>query len=168
MLYFSFPPTPLFFIHTRTTMAAATAADALRVVRKSPHAVLPAKGTPGAAGYDLYASEEAIVPPHGRVVVKTGIVIATPTGTYGRIAGRSSLAVNFNIDVAAGVIDSDYRGEVGVVLCNHSPKTFTVGIGDRVAQLILERYVDTEVMDLPALEVVHTTRGSGAYGSTGR
>ena len=88
----------------------------------------------------------------GKAVVKTGISIATPKGCYGRIAPRSDLDVKKYIDVGAGVIDLEYRGEVGVVLFHHSDEDFEVKQGDRIAQLILERIATPQVKetaDLP-------------------
>ena len=83
-------------------------------------AAIPKRATENAAGYDLASAEETVVLAKGKAMVKTGISIATPEGCYGRIAPRSVLAVKKFIDVGAGVIDADYRGEVGVVLFNHS------------------------------------------------
>lgn len=97
--------------------------------------------------------------------MKTGLSIACPTGTYGRVAPRSGLAVKKFIDVGAGVIDADYRGEVGVVLFNFGVEDFFVTTGDRVAQLVLE-----QVCMVPAVEVEElsdTERGAGGFGSTG-
>ena len=128
-------------------------------------AAIPKRGTAGAAGYDLSAAEETVVPAKGKSVVKTGISIAVPDGCYGRIAPRSGLAVKKFIDVGAGVVDADYRGEVGVVLFNHSDEDFKIRQGDRIAQLILEKIATpqiTETADLPS-----TVRGSGGFGSTG-
>ena len=121
--------------------------------------------TEGAAGYDLASVEETVVPAKGKTIVKTGISIATPEGCYGRIAPRSGLAVKKYINVSAGVIDSDYRGEVGVVLFNHSDEDFEVKQGDHIAQLILEKIANPQVKetaDLPS-----TARGSQGFGSTG-
>ena len=128
-------------------------------------AAIPKRATEGAAGYDLASAEETVVPAKGKTVVKTGISIATPEGCYGRIAPRSGLAVKKYIDVGAGVIDSDYRGEVGVVLFNHSDEDFEVKQGDRIAQLVLEKIATPQVKetaDLPS-----TVRGSQGFGSTG-
>ena len=83
-------------------------------------AAIPKRATEGSAGYDLASAEETVVPVKGKTIMKTGISIATPEGCYERIAPRSVLPVKKYIDVGAGVIDSDYRGEVGVVLFNHS------------------------------------------------
>ena len=96
--------------------------DVVTIQRVNVNAKLPVRSTSGAAGYDLSAAETAVVPPHGKCLVKTGLKMALPTGCYGRIAPRSGLAVKKFIDVGAGVIDADYRGEVGVVLFNFGMK----------------------------------------------
>ncbi|KAI3432888.1 hypothetical protein D9Q98_010470 [Chlorella vulgaris] len=143
----------------------AAPAEALRVRRTNEHALLPKRGSAGAAGYDLASCEDTEVPAHGRAVVKTGLQIAVPAGTYARVAPRSGLAVKHFIDTGAGVVDEDYRGEVGVVLFNHSDTAFPVKRGDRVAQLILERIATPEVVEVESLD--GTVRGAGGYGSTG-
>lgn len=86
-----------------------------------------------------YSAQNTVIPAHGRALVDTDISIAVPAGTYGRIAPRSGLAVKNFIDVGAGVIDADYRGQVKILLFNHADVDFEVKEGDRVAQLILER-----------------------------
>ena len=129
------------------------------------NATVPCRGTDGAAGYDLSSAEDLIISGKGKGVVKTGLAIAIPEGTYARIAPRSGLSVKQFIDVGAGVVDADYRGEVGVVLFNHADDGFRVRQGDRIAQLILER------IKTPAVEVVDelddTSRGAAGFGSTG-
>merc|ERR1711862_510068 len=108
-----------------------------------------------------------VVPSQQRRVVKTDLSIACPKGTYGRIAPRSGLAVKHGIDVGAGVVDADYRGPVGVVLFNFGDKDFTIEIGDRIAQLILEKIcADVEIVQVEG-ELDDTKRGSGGFGSTG-
>lgn len=91
--------------------------------------------------------------------------MAAPEGTYGRIAPRSGLASKHFIDTGAGVIDADYRGEVKVLLFNHSDVDYEVKKGDRVAQLVLERIYTPEVMEVENLE--ESVRGAGGFGSTG-
>ncbi|XP_025028821.1 deoxyuridine 5'-triphosphate nucleotidohydrolase, mitochondrial isoform X2 [Python bivittatus] len=113
--------------------------QSLRFVKLTENAYAPSKGSSRAAGYDLYSAYECEIPALGKAVVKTDIQIALPTGCYGRIAPRSGLAVNHFIDVGAGVIDEDYRGNVGVVLFNFGKEPFKVKKGDRIAQLICER-----------------------------
>mmetsp|Transcript_12146 Transcript_12146/g.36611 ORF Transcript_12146/g.36611 Transcript_12146/m.36611 type:complete len:203 (+) Transcript_12146:117-725(+) len=138
----------------------------LFVKRLSDKAVLPAKGSELSAGWDLAAAEASVVPARGKALVKTDLAIATPEDCYARIAPRSGLAWKKSIDVGAGVVDADYRGNVGVILFNFSDEDFQVHAGDRVAQLILEKvHLDatlTEVQELP-----ETTRGAGGFGSTG-
>ena len=113
--------------------------DRLYVKKLRNNAIIPCRGTHGAAGYDLSSVEDLIISGKGKGVVKTGLAIATPEDTYARIAPRSGLAVKQFIDVGAGVVDADYRGEVGVVLFNHADDGFRISQGDRIAQMILER-----------------------------
>lgn len=98
----------------------------LYVKKLVAEALLPKKGSKFAAGYDLSACEDAVVPAEGKAIIKTGLAIKTPPYTYGRVAPRSGLAAKHHIQVGAGVIDEDYRGEVCVVLFNHSKSDFTV------------------------------------------
>ena len=100
----------------------------MKVKRLVNHAKLPIRGSTGAAGYDLHAAERCTIPASARGVVKTGIAIEIPKGLYARIAPRSGLSVKKWIDVGAGVVDRDYRGEIGVVLINHSSKDFEVNV----------------------------------------
>jgi dUTP pyrophosphatase len=99
-------------------------------------------------------------------MIKTDIAIQVPKGHYGRVAPRSSLAWKDFVDVGAGVIDEDYRGEVKVVLYNHGESLFHVKMGDRIAQLIIEKISYPEVKEVETLE--ETERGSGGFGSTGK
>ena len=87
------------------------------------------RGTNAAAAYDLFAAQAAVVPAHGKCLVKTGLRMALPTSCYGRIAPRSGLAIKRFIDIGAGVIDADYRGEVGAILFNFSDEDFVVNQG---------------------------------------
>jgi dUTP pyrophosphatase len=124
------------------------------------------RGTDHAAGYDLYSLHDYYVYPHEKTMVKTGVIMEIPSGYYGRIEPRSGLALRHGIDVLAGIIDSDYRGELGVILYNtHKDQTFTIKSGDRIAQIIFEKYYkfDFEIVD----QLEETIRGSGGFGSTG-
>lgn len=107
----------------------------------------------------------AVIPARGKELVKTDLSIAIPKDTYARIAPRSGLAWKHFIDTGAGVVDYDYRGNVGVILFNHADKDFEVKKGDRVAQMILERITTPEVVEVEDLEA--TERGAGGFGSTG-
>lgn len=137
----------------------------MKVKPLSPRAQIPARKSDQAAGYDIFSSEKCFVDPGNRKLVSTDISLAIPEGYYGRVAPRSGLAVKHGIDVGAGVIDSDYRGEVKILICNNSDKRFFIEQGDRIAQLIITKIF------LPELEVVdnldETARGSDGFGSTG-
>jgi dUTP pyrophosphatase len=140
-----------------------------------PGAKAPTKMTAGSAGFDLYSSESAEIPPTrcepdgraevGRALVSTGLVIELPPGTVGRIASRSGLSVKANIEAGAGWIDSDYRGTVKVELKNFSSKAYKINLGDRIAQLVVLPVVDVEVRVVA--DVGGTRRGDGGFGSTG-
>ena len=137
----------------------------LYVKKLRNNAAVPKRGSEEAAGYDIASAEDTVVPAKGKTVVKTGISVAIPEGCYGRIAPRSGLAVKRFIDVGAGVIDADYRGEIGVVLFNHSDEDFVVKPGDRIAQLLLEKIETPTVKE--AEELPDTKRGTDGFGSTG-
>jgi len=143
----------------------------LRVKRLTPTAKLPTRGSAQAIGLDLYAdvteARGAIeIRPGYRALVSTGIAIALPPGYYGRVAPRSGLALKQGIDVMAGVIDEDYRGEIHALLLNTNQwETFWVKPGDRIAQLILERADIMPVVEVDELDA--TVRGANGYGSTG-
>lgn len=138
---------------------------ALRVMRLCDEAELPKRGSDGAAGYDLQSTEPMVILPGKRAVVPTGISIELPPNVYGRIAPRSGLAVKHGIQVGAGVIDADYRGEIKVVLFNHDMNPYIIKPGYRIAQLVLER------CETPVVEEIYDTsdtqRGGGGFGSTG-
>lgn len=144
------------------------AEQTLKVFLRSENATLPTRGSVLAAGYDIYSSEEATIPAQGQGMVATDISVAVPIGTYGRVAPRSGLAVKHGISTGAGVIDADYRGEVKVVLFNHSQKDFQVQKGDRIAQLVLEKIVMADIKQITAEELDTTARGEGGFGSTGK
>jgi dUTP pyrophosphatase len=129
----------------------------------------PFKASEGAAGYDLFSAGRYTVEPRGRQIISTGIAIHMPPGVYGRIAERSSLGAN-GIKVNGGVIDPDYRGEIKVILENLSNIPYSVNPGDRIAQLILEKYVSVPVKVVSKLADIFgsTERGEGGFGSTGK
>mmetsp|Transcript_419 Transcript_419/g.1251 ORF Transcript_419/g.1251 Transcript_419/m.1251 type:complete len:141 (-) Transcript_419:530-952(-) len=138
----------------------------LPVQKLSVHARLPTRGSTHAAGYDLYAAEDATVACRSSCLISTGIAIAVPVSHYGRIAPRSGLAVKHDVSVNAGVIDSDYRGCIKVLLLNHGVADVSVKSGDRIAQLIIEKISTPEVVEVQNLE--NTLRGQEGFGSTGR
>ena len=138
----------------------------MQVQLLTPTAQAPARQSDQAAGYDLHLDEDLVLFPGERKLVSTGIAVAIPYGYYGRIAPRSSLAVKKYIDIGAGVVDSDYRGEVKVLLIYSGQEKLVLERGDRIAQLILEK------ITLPEIEVVScldsTERSEGGFGSTGK
>jgi len=127
---------------------------------------LPYKANPDDAGYDLMASENCHIPPLTRKLVRTGISVAIPEGLYGRIAPRSGLALKHGIDVLAGVVDSGYRGEIGVILYNtDKDNAFSVHVGDRIAQLIIEKHHMFDFIEVSKLPT--TIRSNKGFGSSG-
>ncbi|XP_045454700.1 deoxyuridine 5'-triphosphate nucleotidohydrolase [Melitaea cinxia] len=137
----------------------------LKFTRLTENAFAPVKGSERAAGFDLKSAYEYIVPARGKELVKTDLQIELPHGCYGRVAPRSGLAVKNFIDVGAGVIDEDYRGNVGIVLFNHSDQDFVVKKGDRIAQLICEVIYYPELLEVDSL--TETKRANDGFGSTG-
>uniref|UniRef100_A0A8D0H5T1 Deoxyuridine 5'-triphosphate nucleotidohydrolase n=1 Tax=Sphenodon punctatus TaxID=8508 RepID=A0A8D0H5T1_SPHPU len=123
----------------------------LRFAKLSENAVTPSRGSARAAGYDLYSAYNLEIPAMEKAVVKTDLQISLPPGCYGRVAPRSGLAAKHFIDVGAGVIDEDYRGNVGVVLFNFGKEAFIVKKGDRIAQLICERIYYPELEEVQLL-----------------
>ena len=139
-------------------------------VRDSPSAMLPIKGTPQSAAYDLYSAEVKAVPAHSRELVSTGLKLAEcPDDIYLRIAPRSGLAVK-GFDIGAGVVDADYRGTVKVLFINTTEHLRVIDAGERIAQMIPER-IRTDLTCTIAGEentttVLRTERGEGGFGST--
>lgn len=137
----------------------------IAVQRLAPDARLPQRASDAAAGADLFAAECITLAPGARHAVATGLAVQIPPGWYGRIAPRSGLAARHGIDTLAGVIDADYRGEVKVLLINLGSEPVTLQIGDRIAQLIIERAAVCEFVATP--ELATTERGRRGFGSTG-
>ena len=141
-----------------------TTLDVLRFKQLDPRAVLPKRGSALAAGLDVCSIEAVELRPKQRAMVRTGLAVAIPPGFYGRVAPRSGLAAKNGLDVLAGVIDSDYRGEICCVLYNTGDEIITLPAGSKICQLIVEQIITPEagwVNDLDA-----TARGAGGFGST--
>merc|ERR1719174_3199134 len=152
----------------RMRLSTQDATPPLRVFKLSEHAVLPMRGSEGAAGYDLSAAHPVTLPPRGKAIIPTDLAMAIPSGCYGRIAPRSSMAWKRHTDIGAGVVDMDYRGAVGVVLFNLGSEPVEIQRGDRVAQLVLERIATPAVVEVADAEGLDATaRGAGRFGSTG-
>ena len=164
----------------QNTSVAAVDAGHNHIVfcKLQPNAIIPTRGSPMSAGLDLSSASThpIVLAPHGGCsIIPTGLAMQLPTAPwgysyYGRVAPRSGLAVKYGIDVGAGVIDADYRGEIGVVLINTGANEFVVQPGDRVAQLIIELcMIDVTVVEVASKEMLDmTARGNGGFGSTGK
>lgn len=139
----------------------------VKVKRLSDNAVIPSFAHEGDAGADLYATEQVFIHPGDWACIPTGLSFEIPNGYEMQIRPRSGLAAKCGVTVlnAPGTIDTGYRGEVKVILINHSRKTFTVNPGDRIAQAVVKRVEEItfgEVFNLPKSD-----RGNGGFGSTG-
>jgi dUTP pyrophosphatase len=139
-----------------------------RVGQRGPLLDLPRYETAGAAGLDLRADEPFSLAPGERRLVPTGLAVAIPPGFEGQVRPRSGLAARHGVGMvnAPGTIDSDYRGEVSVLLVNHGQAAVAFARGDRVAQLVIAPVVRAEVELVEVLP--ETGRGEGGFGSTGR
>ncbi len=128
---------------------------------------LPVYATSGAAGMDVVSAEDVTIAPGARHAVATGLALAIPQGYEIQVRPRSGLALKHGITVpnTPGTIDSDYRGELKVILINHGPEPFAIARGDRVAQLVLAPVVQAAWSEVAELDA--TERGEGGFGSTG-
>lgn len=145
----------------------------MKIYKLSERATLPRLGSEGAAGYDLFPVQTEIVPVGKHIVVPTGIACEIRPGWYGRIAPRSGLAAKHGIDVLAGVVDSDYRGGLKVVLINHGPNDVELHPDKAIAQLIFEMcYIDRVQFIEDPVKIMEddlaaaTGRGVRGFGST--
>ena len=141
----------------------------IQIVNRSRHA-LPAYATVQSAGMDLRANvdESIVLQPLERKLIPTGLYIALPPGYEAQVRPRSGLALKHGITVlnTPGTIDADYRGEVGVLLINLSQEPFTVNDGERIAQMIIARHEQAEIIQVE--ELSDTERGTGGFGHTGK
>ncbi len=139
-------------------------------IRRLPHGEgldLPAYATAGAAGMDVLAAEDVVLPPGGRHAVATGFALAIPEGFEVQVRPRSGLALKHGISLpnTPGTIDSDYRGELKIIMINLGPDDFAIARGDRIAQLVLAPVVLAQWEEVAELD--DTARGAGGFGSTG-
>ena len=144
-------------------------------IQRLPHAeglALPAYETAGSAGMDLRAAVPEDAPltlaPGERALVPTGLKIALEQGWEAQVRPRSGLALKYGITClnSPGTIDSDYRGEVGVILINHGAEPFVIRRGERIAQMVVAAHAQAVVAEVDTLD--ETSRGAGGFGSTGR
>jgi dUTP pyrophosphatase len=139
--------------------------ECLSFEKLDPKAVLPTRGSQSAAGLDLYSIEAFTLNPKERRLIRTGLAVAIPEGFYGRVAPRSGLATHKGIDVLAGVIDADYRGEIGCLLYNAGEEAVDLPAQTKICQLIIEKIITPTAVWVDGLS--NTSRGSGGFGSTG-
>jgi len=139
----------------------------MNITKRFPDAIIPTKGSTEAAGWDLYAYNNAVITPGDTIKIDTGISIELPKNTFGGIFARSGLATKQGLRPAncTGIVDADYRGPVIVALHNDSNESRIINKGDRIAQLIVIPYVDTSLVEVDNLS--DTERGEGGFGSTG-
>jgi dUTP pyrophosphatase len=150
-------------------MSTLTTEDlSVRILNRGRHP-LPHYATDHSAGMDLRANLEApiMLAPGQRALIPTGLFLELPEGTEAQVRPRSGLAFKHGVTVlnSPGTIDADYRGEVGVLLINHGQEPFTVNDGERVAQLVVARYLRVSFEEVPDLRA--TERGAGGFGHTG-
>lgn len=139
-----------------------------RIAKHSVEAIVPTRATDGSAGYDLYALEDAHIDPMSQVVIDTGISIQIPKDCYVRVAPRSGLAFRHGLHVMAGVVDSDYRDSIKVILFNLGKTGVAIHKGNRIAQMILEKIYTPQWEEVTLSELTDTTRGTNGFGSTGQ
>ena len=146
---------------------ATPTAIRIEVVRDDPTLPPPAYARAGDAGLDLAAAATVTLAPGGRQLVPTGLRLAIPSGHAGLVLPRSGLALRSGVTVlnAPGLIDSGYRGEVGVLLVNHGAEAVTINRGERIAQLVIQGVERATLVEVAELDV--TGRGAGGFGSTG-
>jgi dUTP pyrophosphatase len=126
----------------------------------------PTKGHPGDAGIDFFADETVLFPPNGQKNIKTGIAIEIPNGCVGLIWDKSSVSFNKGLKIMGGVIDAGYRGEIIMSLYNTTSTPQTIEKGNKIAQMIIQRFEDCEIKEVS--ELSETARGEGREGSTGQ
>lgn len=139
----------------------------MNIKRLRQNAVIPTYAQPGDAGADLYSAGEYTLLPGERRLISTGIALEIPRGFVGLVHPRSGLAHKFGVTVAnaPGTIDSGYRGEIMVNLVNHGQDEFTINMGDRIAQLVIQEVYQAHFQEVD--ELSETERGASGHGSTG-
>ena len=138
----------------------------IQVILLSSTAAAPTTGTKHSAGIDLACDTAFTLQPNERRLIGTGIAIAIPDGMWGEIKPRSGLATKYGIDIMAGVVDSDYRGEIKVLMINQGNRPLHCKVGDRIAQMVIQRHESVKIMAVNELD--STGRGGDGFGSTGK
>lgn len=134
-------------------------------IKLADGAKMPKRMTAGAVGYDLCAMDNMVIMPDEVRLIKTGVFVELPEGVEMQIRPRSGLSLKYDVVTVLGTIDSDYRGEIGVIMRNNGKEGFAIGAGDRVAQAV---FAKVELPELLIVDVIgDTERGSGGFGHTG-
>ena len=133
----------------------------LKIKKTNSDATLPRYIHEGDAGFDLHSTEDHDVGPGEQVLIKTGLQMEIPKGYWGNIRDRSGLAAKKSIHILAGVVDSSYRGEVGIVLVNHGKKKFEIKKGDRIAQMIIQPFEFCEIEEIQTISKTQRGKGGG-------
>ena len=145
----------------------------IKFKRLTVDAIVPTASTPGSAGMDISARVHAVIPVREWITVPTGIALEIPSDCYARIAPRSGLAFSYGLMVNAGVVDSDYRGEIKVIMYNPGTSAYRISPGDKIAQLIFERIyapadLRVQILDADGALLSQSSRGDQGFGSTER
>ena len=131
-----------------------------------PNAMVPKMMRFGDAGFDLYALSSCVIKPGSTVAISTGLAMAIPPGYVGLVWDRSGLVIKSSLKIMGGVIDSNYRGEVRVGLTNLSTSEYVISVGDRVAQMLIQKVEVADFLEVDTLN--ESDRGAGGFGSSGR
>jgi dUTP pyrophosphatase len=138
----------------------------IKVKKLKESAKLPTHGHPGDAGIDFYTLEEVVFAPGKQMRVRTGVVVEIPEGCVGLIWDKSSVSFNLGLKIMGGVIDAGFRGELTMSLFNTSDKEVILEKGHKVAQMIIQKFEDCDILEVDAIS--ETVRGEGREGSTGK
>lgn len=138
----------------------------IKVKKIDEQAILPKTMNPGDAAMDFSSLKDYTIEPGEKIIVETGIAVAIPEGYWGNIRDRSGLAAKNGIHTLAGVIDSNYRGEIRIVLINLGKEVYNIKRGDRIAQMLIQKHEEININEVNELD--ETVRGENRFGSTGQ
>ena len=138
----------------------------LNIAKLHKNAFIPTRATQGSIGYDLYSPANFVISPFDRICIPINLVFCIPTGYYGRIASRSGIALSNGIMVFPGTIDTDFTGNISIILFNNSLTTYNGSRGDRIAQSILEKSFVPHIQEIDISSLPVTERGDKGFGSS--
>lgn len=140
----------------------------LKILKLNKNAFIPTRATQQSAGLDLFSPVDCILHPFQRVLISINLVFVIPLGYYGKVKGRSGLALRNGISVFNGTIDPDYMGNIGILLFNNSENIYHIHRGERIAQFILARLYLPIIEEIDTLVLPFSERGAAGFGSTGK